>query len=422
MTPLICTCCGGNQFNHKNGHYFCTFCGTEYIPGLDDSIDRFSINAEQKAAAKNGEASNEADSTAKKQVLSSTNIKEIHKQSNNISTSERKGESPKQPTVSAPNKKTSDYDLPKYRSPRTQKGFLNNHPFLCFVLICAILIYGGILIYRQISLKNELSEFAEYVHANGIPDATVKHTSTNREYGYAIYYFDIYSDTFDSFSLDSKILVARKIDDYTRVIPGTYYSQGNRYSFFFLNDDSDKVYKNGKVIYDGPSRKKQVETAEAVAYYKDYYKDKLPVIGMPEDALRYTMLGPPTTVEKSQDFDHKVASHQYRYYIWKVDGKKIFTADVKYWDGKKEIPGVVYDIWEDANYAAAHNHGSLDRAPYVGMIATEEQISRWSWQGTDNTTCSEKATKYRYDVGNYSYTIWINNSNRVLKVSTTKYG
>jgi uncharacterized protein YceK len=157
---------------------------------------------------------------------------------------------------------------------------------------------------------------------------------------------------------------------------------------------------------------------------KKDYSNTLPYIGMPESALNSTLLGQPTSVELSPDFYAKRPSHQFRYYIWKKDGETIFKATVKYWDWSesKKISGVVSDIWEDANYAKRNNHGNLGTAPYVGMVASSAEISKWSWQGTDNTTCGVNTNKYRYDIGNYSYVIWINSSNKVLKVSTTESG
>ena len=162
----------------------------------------------------------------------------------------------------------------------------------------------------------------------------------------------------------------------------------------------------------------------AEAVINDNVANTLPYIGMPESSLSSTLLGRPTSVTESKDFYSMRPSHRYRYYTWEKDGEVFFKATVKYWDwaNSKEIAGVVCDIWEDANYAKKNNHSNLDSAPYVGMIATESQISRWSWRGTDNTTCGEKTTKYCYDVGNASYIIWLDQHNTVLKVSTTIRG
>ncbi len=51
----------------------------------------------------------------------------------------------------------------------------------------------------------------------------------------------------------------------------------------------------------------------------------------------------------------------------------------------------------------------------------------WQWQGTDNLTVKDsrgnkvRTTKYRYDTGSRSYTIWVSEYGIVDKVSITDY-
>lgn len=62
--------------------------------------------------------------------------------------------------------------------------------------------------------------------------------------------------------------------------------------------------------------------------------------------------------------------------------------------------------------------------PYVGMYVSSIP-SKWEWQGTDNTTVRDasgnniRTVKYRYDAPPKIYVIWVNESDKVVKVSIT---
>lgn len=75
--------------------------------------------------------------------------------------------------------------------------------------------------------------------------------------------------------------------------------------------------------------------------------------------------------------------------------------------------------------APAQETATVD--PYVGMRVSTVP-SAWNWQGTDNKTVKDqsgnkvKTTKYRYDTPTKIFTIWVNGSSCVVKVSVTEIG
>ncbi len=62
--------------------------------------------------------------------------------------------------------------------------------------------------------------------------------------------------------------------------------------------------------------------------------------------------------------------------------------------------------------------------PYVGMHVSSIPY-KWTWQGTDNLTVTDqsgnkvKTVKYRYDVSPKSYSIWVDEYDRVVKVTVS---
>ena len=53
--------------------------------------------------------------------------------------------------------------------------------------------------------------------------------------------------------------------------------------------------------------------------------------------------------------------------------------------------------------------------PSKGMQAPEWEIKKWTWQGTDYSTCKKKTAKYSYQLDSYSFNIWIDDDNIVQK-------
>ena len=70
----------------------------------------------------------------------------------------------------------------------------------------------------------------------------------------------------------------------------------------------------------------------------------------------------------------------------------------------EQIPGLSHSLFKEGEYV------------------TDRQLEMMEWQGDDSRGFDEKATKYRYDIDNYIYVIWVNRYNRILKVSTTIRG
>ena len=72
---------------------------------------------------------------------------------------------------------------------------------------------------------------------------------------------------------------------------------------------------------------------------------------------------------------------------------------------------------------ASSGSSSGSTAPYVGMYVSYVPKS-WEWRGTDNLTVKDaagnkvKTTLYYYEALPKSYTIWVDQNDRVVKVST----
>ena len=119
---------------------------------------------------------------------------------------------------------------------------------------------------------------------------------------------------------------------------------------------------------------------------------------MSESALYGTSLGYPSEVKKCNGFDSLRINVRYKTFIYRENGEKIFEATVGYQEHPSNGGSAgwyVSSIWEDANYAIKHNHGSLDTAPAVGTTVTSSQISRWQGGERDNITCKTPTRKYR---------------------------
>ena len=149
----------------------------------------------------------------------------------------------------------------------------------------------------------------------------------------------------------------------------------------------------------------------------------LPYIGMSESLLNRTALGEATEIEKCPDFDSLEPDHRYKKYTWLVDGKEVFYAAVSYWDAKKtqEVSGYVSYVRDNGLYRIRHKINlNEDGSPYVGMQIKEWEMSGWKSGGTDYEMFGEAARKYHYDEGDYTYTVWLNERNQILKVDAEK--
>ena len=65
---------------------------------------------------------------------------------------------------------------------------------------------------------------------------------------------------------------------------------------------------------------------------------------------------------------------------------------------------------------------TLKSEPYVGMYVTDAQIAAWSWMGEDYRTCVVKTTKYNYETADRGYTLWVDENNKIQKVSYVERG
>ena len=66
--------------------------------------------------------------------------------------------------------------------------------------------------------------------------------------------------------------------------------------------------------------------------------------------------------------------------------------------------------------------GKLSKILKEGNYVSDGDLAKMKWQGQDNRTCSVKTTKYRYDEGDYTYIIWVNKDNKIMKVSLSLHG
>ena len=89
-------------------------------------------------------------------------------------------------------------------------------------------------------------------------------------------------------------------------------------------------------------------TTTTVPYYSG-----VPYEGMFESRVQYTSLGKADEVESCTDFYKLRASHQWRKYRWKENGKTVFMVTISYYDWKKDtsVPGYVSDVcdWRSSN-------------------------------------------------------------------------
>ena len=88
-------------------------------------------------------------------------------------------------------------------------------------------------------------------------------------------------------------------------------------------------------------------------------------------------------------------------------------------------PKATSALYNTPKPAPAQSAATVD--PYVGLYVSAVP-SAWEWQGTDNTTVKDQSggkvrtTKYRYDTASKIFVIWVNESDRVVKVSVTEIG
>lgn len=149
---------------------------------------------------------------------------------------------------------------------------------------------------------------------------------------------------------------------------------------------------------------------------QSFLDEKVPYVGMSEDDISKTLLGRYTSMEKCHDYDALRMDHRYKTYYWKnADNIIIFQATVKYSDTKNWY---VADIVDDSG---TNNAKAKETMPYVGMHVSDELKSRMVYHGATSID-GLSVTEYRYDVGDYTHIVYIDEDNYVKKVSTSVHG
>ena len=144
-------------------------------------------------------------------------------------------------------------------------------------------------------------------------------------------------------------------------------------------------------------------TQKAIAY---------PYEGMPESAIYFTALGPPTKIKKDIDFEHYRPIRQFKEYVWEKNGSTYFTATTSYWKDGKEVPGYVSSIWRSKDFKS--NNG-VSSSPYVG-----KKLSRYDdelyFLGGGGQINGVSTSKFRYSVGSKTYVVYLDNDYVIRRI------
>lgn len=191
--------------------------------------------------------------------------------------------------------------------------------FICVVLCTAGTILFLILDFQKMELKKILKS---YGFENAVIVKSLIDDRKNMR-DYEISFEELNNPDYDMLlQMAGEIEEARQSWQAHNVFANIrYYCGEDTYSF---NLKYRKVEKDYQEIYsdyfNSEGYLEDIEIDRKLAEEKremnSLYGDKYPEIGMPEAALEYTKLGPPSRIERSQDFFSKRPSARYTVYYW----------------------------------------------------------------------------------------------------------
>ena len=215
----------------------------------------------------------------------------------------------------------------------------NHIPFrLVFLVGIMILIalLTGIHLKKKHYLNETINTISERLMEKWITDANVTYQKSTRIGGYTIYYISIDSEAFGSLPNAEKVRVYEYVD--IPLVITYFYSNGDEYSISTYNDTAT-IQKNTRMIYEGPTDKKQAKIDQA----KEKYGSKMPFEGLEEDYIDCTKLGVHSSVELSKDFYAMKYIRRMKTYKWNdANGNLICSANVFYNNDGEGHVGSVY--------------------------------------------------------------------------------
>lgn len=206
------------------------------------------------------------------------------------------------------------------------KKFLTNKTVTVKVVtfICVVLCTAGAVLFLTLDFqKMELQKILKfYGFENAVIVKSLIDDSKNIR-DYKISFEDLNNADYDMLlQMAGEIEEARQSWQVHNIFANIWYYCGEDEYSFNLKDR--KVEKNYREVYsdyfNSEGYLEDIEIDRKLAEEKremdSLYGDKYPEIGMPEAALEYTKLGPPSRIEQSRDFSSKRPSVRHKVYYW----------------------------------------------------------------------------------------------------------